>query len=408
MNMKNYFILSSLILLSVLSEAKSIEDYRSAYPSNEKPSTFSSPADSLREMLGTNSSNMTAIEQVSKLKDQGLPQRKSHVSSFVRQSLLEKAREFMMKDQFDTPQLFEPSSTLTMEQVEEKIRAKSTAFCRENILPQLDTLIKEYLSQTDDGSASQSLKEVSPNKNKIISTFVNYLNEHASVGGAKKAFAMVLGSLQDIEIENATLSRLIFKTPTNTVLKLSLPMLISARTGEDYYFVQMLSCFQGLVNEKKVALDKDIKDGKSNNFKDRDLYSKIVSDFSQRTTGAEAVYSRLSILSKAQINSLIDLFLVFNKGAYATAEEWDLLKMQIIEKTQPLSQKVSMAEEQLRLNSNDSKLQEALKLAQAEYSSVQYMLADYSFFNESLDAFYRLENTLQQEKDRAALKKEKP
>ena len=67
-----------------------------------------------------------------------------------------------------------------------------------------------------------------------------------------------------------------------------------------------------------------------------------------------------------------------------------------------------MAEEQLRLNSNDSKLQEALKLAQAEYSSVQYMLADYSFFNESLDAFYRLENTLQQEKDRAALKKEKP
>ncbi len=408
MNMKNYFILSSLILLNASLQSKSIEDYRSAYPSNEKPSSFSSPSDSMRELLGTSSSNLTAIEQVSKLKDQGLSQRKSHVSSFVRQSLLEKAREFMIKDQFDTPQLFEPSTTLTMEQVEEKIRAKSTAFCRENILPQLDTLIKEYLLQSDDGSASQALKEVSPNKNKIILTFVNYLNEHASAGGAKKALALVLGGLQDVEIENATLSRLIFKTPTNTVLKLSLPMLISARTGEDYYFVQMLSCFQGLVNEKKVALEKDIKDGKSNNFKDRDLYAKIASDFSQRTIGAEAVYSRLSILSKAQINALIDLFLVFNKGAYATAEEWDLLKMQIIEKTQPLSQKVSLAEEQLRLNSADTKLQEALKSAQAEYSSVQYMLADYSFFNESLDAFYRLENTLQQEKDRAALKKEKP
>lgn len=339
--------------------AKSLSDYRAE---------FSMPASQVVEPVS--GLDMSLVKQAVALNVEGASVRKNHLSSFVRQNLLERAREFMMKDLYDTPQLFTPSSTISMAQVEENIQKKSNAFCSEKIKPDFEALLKRYAEQREDPVDSKMVTDTDLEGQQKVRALLTKQIEN---------LGLPLGTLTSVEIENHALSRLIFTDSKHEVYKVGLPMLISVITGEDYYYVQMLSCFNSLVSTASEGIEKLIKDEKSTDFARRDLLESMHKESSHNLQVAELTHQALSKVSEKDLNTLIELFLTYNRGLYPSVDEWDTLKMKMIEKASTLSDNPAQTD---ALNS------------------------DIKFFEENLDAIYRLENFRQEAKHRQEVQKD--
>lgn len=324
----------------------------------------------LRELLAVQNHDVSALKKVAAEGVGASLPRKKHVSSFVRRHLVIKAKEFMLKDLYDTPQLFEPSSTLTMAQVDIKVADKTVAFCKEKVAPDFDILIKLYEAETDNSFLESAVSRVD------ISGVGIAVRDYLK--GIYPEGTHALGKLAGVEVEEGGISRLVF-IKDNKLTKISLAMLASVRSGEDFYFVQMVACFDALVSQKLGELMEQIKKGKSNDFALRDRLQEISHGLNDRVAKSVEVSQALSVLPKQDLHNLINIFLVYNQNAYVASDNWDLLKLKLIEK-------ISTVE-------NDDE-------------KVKSIQRDLNFFQENLDAIDLLNETLESEQAKATFQKE--
>lgn len=365
--MKSNLVIATLVLGAANLQAASLTTYLNEF------SMPVSPPDThqrLRELMGTQGYDVSAMQKVAV---QGIGKelpRKKHVSSFVRRNLVAKAKEFMLKDLYDTPELFEPSSTLTMAQVEAKIAARATAFCQEKVAPDYDKLIKLYQDETDAPVIESTVSRVDLS---AVGTSIRTYLQGLYADGAHP-----LGKLAGVEVEEGGLSRLVF-VKDSKLTKISLTMLASALSGEDFYFVQMLSCFDSLVAQKLSDLLAQIEKGKSTDFAQRDLLIEVNQGLNSRVVKSLEIYKELTVLAPKDIHALVNIFLVYNTSAYASSDEWDTLKFKLIDKVAAI---------------------------ESDAEKVKTIQADMNFFQENLDALDTITDALEQAASKAALKKE--
>ena len=104
-------------------------------------------------------------------------------SGFIRDVFLKKARQFKEEDQYSRPSLFEPSSTLTMEQVDAKNKARFTAFCKREFGPNLLGIAQQYdlaiIKNTARAEAKENLAQP------LVLQLESYLKDPPQIFGAQ-------------------------------------------------------------------------------------------------------------------------------------------------------------------------------------------------------------------------------
>lgn len=308
----------------------------------------------LRVYLGTAQNKFEALETKKNLFfptiDSGIYHRLT--SSLFIKTILEKAILAMKKDaEVDKPMTYKPSTWVNREEVDAVERKHKLLVCKKTIGDDMSRIVDYFAILASDsrhGTGTAEKTEVirpepAENAQARVKEIQNYLDLQMPRSADQK-IAQILGTVSSAEVVDGYVTQVNFSAEKSFPLTLS--SLVTFRTGEDDYFLQVLDCVGEFVSssievyERQVAEAKSDKNKKSNSDatsleKETLPMLKGVYGFaSEKFLGAIQVHERLVRLSTPQVNFLLDLFLQMNATDIPAETEIEGLKSYLVQMAQ--------------------------------------------------------------------------
>lgn len=303
-------------MLAPLAAADSLASYRAALKITEKAEAAATARIvHLRRALKTDAVGFAWAQEATgpfrkpeASSDNG---RKHSATALFKAQLDDTVRSLKEEENRKASATFDPSWFLS--EADAAKQARRREFCEKRLGAKFPQLVEEYAgylakrsqpgySYASDAAAARRMEE---RRRAMTAHYLQSLQPKDQPGGTIES---KIGGLERLEFVDGQTTQMLFvkRNPAagNAIaeaLPTSLSMLATYRSGEDPYFVAILSCFEQYVTDRA----EDRRPGKE----PKEKLLGILRDLREKLAGARQVTLALDRLSKPQVNFLIDMFL---------------------------------------------------------------------------------------------------